>query len=141
MKLRNLNAPIDMTVGTPWKSILSFTLPMLLGNIAQQLYSTVDSIVVGNTEGVGITGLSAIGSAMPILNMLLVLFIGISAGASIMVSQYFGAKRREELSTTIGNCITVTLISCVALIVVMGGLLILYNYTIYVDCCQFYSAH
>ena len=116
---KSLFAPTDMTVGAPWKSIAIFTIPMLIGNIAQQLYSTVDSIVVGNTEGVGITGLSAIGSAMPILNMLLVLFIGISAGASIMVSQYFGARKREELSITIGNCITVTIIACIGLIVVM----------------------
>ena len=85
------NKPTDMTQGAPWKGLVIFTIPMIIGNIAQQLYSTVDSIVVGNTEGVGVTGLSAIGSAMPILNMLLVLFIGISAGASIMVSQYFGA--------------------------------------------------
>ncbi len=103
-----------MTVGTPWKCILSFTLPMLLGNIAQQLYNTVDTIVVG--KYVGDNALSAVGSAGPILNMLLVLFIGISAGASIMVSQYFGAKNREALSRTIGNCITVTAISCLILI-------------------------
>lgn len=113
------NKPTDMTQGSIWKGLVIFTIPMLVGNIAQQLYSTVDSIVVGNTEGLGVTGLSAIGSAMPILNMLLVLFIGISAGASIMVSQYFGAKKREDLSKTIGNCITVTLICCVFLIVVM----------------------
>ena len=118
--LKKMFAPTDMTVGAPWKSIVTFTIPMLIGNIAQQLYSTVDSIVVGNTEGVGVAGLSAIGSARPILNMLLVLFIGISAGASIMVSQYFGARKREELSQTIGNCITITVISCVALIAVMA---------------------
>jgi len=112
--LRSLNAPTDMTVGTPWKSILSFTIPMLLGNIAQQLYNTVDTIVVG--QYVGDNALSAVGSAGPILNMLLVLFIGISAGASIMVSQYFGAKNREALSRTIGNCITVTAIACLILI-------------------------
>ena len=47
MKFKQLFAPTDMTVGKPWKSILTFTLPMLIGNIAQQLYSTVDSIVVG----------------------------------------------------------------------------------------------
>ena len=103
-----------MTVGTPWRSILSFTIPMLLGNIAQQLYNTVDTIVVG--KYVGDNALSAVGSAGPILNMLLVLFIGISAGASIMVSQYFGAKNREALSRTIGNCITVTAIACLILI-------------------------
>lgn len=113
---KKLFAPTDMTVGTPWKSILIFTLPMLLGNIAQQLYSTVDSIVVG--KFVGDNALAAVGSAMPILNMLIVLFIGISAGASIMVSQYFGARKREDLSMTIGNCITVTIIACLFLILV-----------------------
>ena len=103
-----------MTQGAPWKSILIFTIPMLLGNIAQQLYSTVDSIVVG--KYIGDNALSAVGSSMPILNMLLVLFIGISAGVTIMVSQYFGAKNREALSVTIGNGITVTLIACVLLV-------------------------
>ncbi len=116
-----LLAPQDMRVGAPWKSIVSFTLPMLLGNIAQQLYSTVDSIVVG--KYVGDNALAAVGSSMPILNLLLVLFIGISAGASIMVSQYFGAKNREALSHTIGNCITVTLIACVGLILIATPLI------------------
>ncbi len=114
--LKSLNTPTDMTVGTPWKSIVMFTLPMLIGNIAQQLYSTVDSIVVGRY--IGDNALAAVGSAMPILNMLLVLFVGISAGASIMVSQYYGAKNRESLSVTIGNCITVTLIACIALVII-----------------------
>lgn len=113
---KKLFAPTDMTEGTPWKSILIFTLPMLIGNIAQQLYSTVDSIVVG--KYIGDSALAAVGSATPIVNMLLVLFIGISAGASIMVSQYFGAKNREALSHTIGNCITVTAIACGFLMIV-----------------------
>ncbi|MBQ2707752.1 MAG: MATE family efflux transporter [Clostridia bacterium] len=110
-----------MTQGTPWKSILTFTIPMIIGNIAQQLYNTVDSIVVG--KYIGDNALAAVGSAGPILNLLLVLFIGISAGAGIMVSQYFGAKNREALSITIGNVITVTAISCVALIAVMSPLI------------------
>lgn len=108
--LKSLFAPTDMTEGTPWKKIVIFTLPMLIGNIAQQLYSTVDSIVVG--KYVGDNALAAVGSAGPILNLLLVLFIGISMGASIMVAQYFGAKQREELSYTIGNCIVLTGIAC-----------------------------
>ena len=116
MTFKEFFAPSDMTVGKPWKSILIFTIPMLIGNIAQQLYSTVDSIVVG--KYVGDNALAAVGSAMPILNMLLVLFIGISAGASIMVSQYFGARNRKSLSHTIGNCITVTAIACILLIVI-----------------------
>lgn len=105
-----------MTKDAPWKSILTFTLPMLIGNIAQQLYSTVDSIVVG--KYIGDNALAAVGSVLPIVNMLLVLFIGISTGASIMVAQYFGARNRERLSYTIGNCITITLVACVFLIIV-----------------------
>ena len=121
LRKSRLNAPTDMTVGTPWKCILSFTLPMLLGNIAQQLYSTVDSIVVG--KYVGDNALAAVGSSMPILNMLLVLFIGISAGASIMVSQYFGAKNREALSQTIGNCVTVTALCCIFMIIIAAPII------------------
>ncbi len=132
--IKKLFAPTDMTIGTPWKSILTFTMPMLIGNIAQQFYSTVDSIVVShyvtdspevlanageNFVKAGDRALSAIGSSLPILNMLLALFIGISAGASIMVSQYFGARKRENLSKTIGNCITVTAIACIILICIM----------------------
>ncbi len=105
-----------MTKGSPWKSILVFTIPMLLGNVAQQMYSTVDSIVVGKC--IGDNALAAVGSSTPILNLLLVLFIGISAGVGIMVAQYYGAKKREELSYTIGTCITVTAICCLLIIAV-----------------------
>jgi len=119
--LKKLSAPTDLTVGAPWKGIIMFTLPMIIGNIAQQLYSTVDSIVVG--QYIGDNALASVGSAAPILNMLLVLFIGISAGANIMVSQYFGAKNRESLSYTIGNSITITAIACVLLIAIMTPLI------------------
>lgn len=101
--------PVDMTEGSPWKKIVLFAVPMLVGNIAQQLYNTVDSVVVGNY--VGDNALAAVGSAGPILNLLIVLFVGISVGAGIMVSQYFGARDREKLSITIGNCITLTAIA------------------------------
>ena len=119
--IKELFAPKDMTEGTPWKSIISFTIPLLIGNVAQQLYSTVDSIVVG--QCIGDNALAAVGSAMPIVNMLLVLFMGISAGATIMVSQYFGAKNREKLSYTIGSCITITAIASLFLIVVATPLI------------------
>lgn len=114
--LKKLFAPVDMTVGKPWENILIFTVPMLIGNIAQQLYNTVDSVVVGNF--VGDNALAAVGSAGPILNLLIVLFIGISMGASIMVSQYFGAKNRKDLSATIGNCIVLTALASVFVMVV-----------------------
>ena len=118
---KKLNAPTDLTVGTPWKAILTFAFPLLIGNIAQQLYSTVDSIVVG--KYIGDNALAAVGSSGPILNLLLVLFIGISTGANIMVAQYFGAKNRESLSYTIGNALTVTAIACGILIVIATPLI------------------
>ncbi len=118
--LKKLFQTVDMTTGEPWQKILIFTLPMLLGNIAQQLYNTVDSIVVGRY--VGDNALAAVGSAGPILNLLLVLFIGVSMGASIMCSQFFGARDREGLSYAVGNCITLILLASV-LMTVLGILL------------------
>lgn len=116
MNIKKFFEPTDMTVGTPWKSIGLFSIPMVIGNIAQQLYSTVDSIVVGHY--VGDNALAAVGSAAPIFNLLLVLFIGISAGVGIMVAQYFGAKSREDLSKTIGSCITLTALVSLVLMVI-----------------------
>lgn len=115
-QMKKLFAPIDMTQGHPGRQIVAFTIPMLIGNIAQQLYNTVDSIIVGRF--VGDNALAAVGSAGPILNLLLVLFVGISVGAGIMVSQYFGARQREELSRTIGCCVTLTIISTVIVMAV-----------------------
>lgn len=115
-RFKKLFAAVDMTEGSPWEKILLFTFPMLLGNIAQQLYNTVDSVVVG--KYIGDNALAAVGSAGPIFNLLLVLFIGISTGATIMVSQYFGARKREELSKTIGNCIVLTAIASVFIMIV-----------------------
>ncbi|MGO1370090.1 MAG: MATE family efflux transporter [Senegalia sp. (in: firmicutes)] len=118
--LKEKFAPKDLTEGTPWKRIVEFAVPMLIGNIAQQLYNTADSIIVGRY--IGDNALAAVGSASPILNLLLVLFVGISVGASIMVAQYFGAKDREELSRTIGICISLTAIASI-IIMIIGPLL------------------
>ena len=114
--LQRFFGPVDMTEGEPWKKIVLFTIPMLLGNIAQQLYNTVDSIVVG--KYVGDNALAAVGSAGPILNLLLVLYVGISIGAGIMVSQYFGSRNREGLSYTIGNSILLMLFATLFVAVV-----------------------
>lgn len=114
--MKKLFEPVDMTVGKPWEDILIFTVPMLIGNIAQQLYNTVDSVIVGRF--VGDNALAAVGSAGPILNLLIVLFVGISVGASIMVSQYFGARSKENLSKTIGTSIVLTGIASVIIMVV-----------------------
>lgn len=115
--LKKLFSPIDMTEGTPWKRILGFAIPLLIGNIVQQLYSTVDSIVVG--KYIGDNALSAVGSAGPVVNLLIVLFVGISMGATIKVSHYFGAKDKKGLSYTIGNSFTLTIVASV-IVMILG---------------------
>ncbi len=109
-----------MTQGKPWKRIMEFAVPMLIGNLAQQLYNTVDSIVVG--EFVGDNALAAVGTSLPILNLLLALFVGVATGAGIIISQQFGAGDREGLSRSIGNCITLAGIASLVIMVV-GSLL------------------
>ena len=106
----------DMTIGSPWKRIMEFSIPMLLGNLAQQLYNTADSVIVG--KFVGDNALAAVGSAMPILNLLLALFVGISTGAGIVVSQSFGARDREGLTVSIGNCLSLSFIATLIIMVV-----------------------
>lgn len=105
-----------MTEGAPWQRIAEFAVPMLIGNMAQQLYNTVDSIVVG--KYVGDNALAAVGSASPILNLLLALFVGISTGAGIVISQNYGAKDRARLSEAIGNCITLAALASIITMVV-----------------------
>lgn len=119
-KLSALFGAQDMTQDTPMKNLVRFSVPLLIGNLAQQLYSTVDSIVVGNY--VGDEALAAIGASGPIVNLLLVLFMGISVGASIMVSQFYGAKEKDKLSATMGTTITATFV--VSLIIMVVGPLI-----------------
>jgi len=120
VNLKKLFAPSDMTEGSPLNKIILFAFPMLIGNIAQQLYSTVDSIVVG--KYVGDNALAAVGSSAPVYNLLLVLFIGVSTGSSIMVSQYFGAKDKESLAKSIGNSLSLTAV--VSLIIMALSLVV-----------------
>ena len=116
MRLKELFSAKDMTVGSPAKRILEFSIPMLLGNIAQQLYNTADSIIVG--KFVGDNALAAVGSASPILNLLLALFVGISTGAGIVVSQSFGARDRDGLTKAIGNCIALSFLATIVIMIV-----------------------
>lgn len=116
MSLKSLFVARNMTEGNPSKRLMEFAVPMLLGNIAQQLYNTADSVIVGHY--VGDNALAAVGSASPILNLLLALFVGISTGAGIVVSQSFGAKDREKLTISIGTCLSLSLIATIAIMIV-----------------------
>ncbi len=116
-----LSEPVNLTVGNPIKKIVLFMIPMLLGNIAQQLYNTVDSIIVGQFSGDN--ALAAVGSAGPILNLMIVFFVGISIGSGIMVSQYFGAQDKVNLSAAIECCIYLSAVCSIFLTVVSPFLL------------------
>ena len=109
----------DMTTGKPMTNIARFAIPLLIGNIAQQLYSTVDSIVVGRYCSVevngynGVDALSAIGAAMPLVFLLLIVFMSIGTGAGVLVAQYFGARDKKGLERCVGTSVTLTFITSV----------------------------
>ena len=99
---------VDMTQGNITKHIISFALPLLIGNIFQQLYNTVDTWVVGRY--VSNEAYAAVGTLGPAVNMLIGFFMGLSSGAGVVISQYYGAKRQEEVSKTVHTAISLTLI-------------------------------
>ena len=103
---------MDMTEGTIWKQLIYFAFPLLIGNLFQQLYNTVDSVVVGNF--VSTEALAAVGSVTPIINMLVGFFSGLATGAGVVISQFFGAKNGPMLHKAVHT----TLIMTVALGVV-----------------------
>lgn len=102
---------IDLTEGSIWKQLVRFTLPLLIGNIFQQMYNTVDSLVLGRY--VGTEALAAVGSCGNAINALIGFFIGIATGAGVIISQFCGAKDDENLSKAVQTTVTVALIACV----------------------------
>lgn len=95
----------DLSVGKEYKVILNFAIPMLLGNVFQQLYNVVDSIVVGNY--LGKEALGAVGASFPILFTLISLVIGIAMGTTIIISQFFGAKEMDNVRKAIDTMFVV----------------------------------
>lgn len=85
----------DFTTGSESKHIFQFALPMLIGNVFQQMYNIVDSIIVGRF--LGDKALAAVGASFPILFMITALVVGIGIGAGVVISQYFGAKKYDEV--------------------------------------------
>ena len=98
----------DMTEGVIWKQVISFSIPMMIGLLFQQLYNTVDAVIVGHF--VGDAALAAVGSTGSVLNMLVGLCMGLSTGAGIVISQLYGAHDHEKLSRAVHTAITLTLI-------------------------------
>lgn len=109
----------DMTAGSEWKHILLFSLPILLGNLLQQLYNTVDGIVVGNY--VSESALAAVGSCTELATVFLAIALGMSSGASILVAQLFGARRYGELKRAASTALLL-LLSLGVIASVLGAL-------------------
>ena len=102
MKTSQKSQARDMTQGSIWKQLLLFSLPLMAGNLFQQLYNTVDSIVVGNF--VGKEALAAVGSVGPICNSLIGFFMGLSTGAGVVISQYYGCLLyTSKVYVSLGN--------------------------------------
>lgn len=104
-----------MTSGVIWKELLLFSIPLLLGNLFQLLYNTVDSIVVGNF--VGHQALAAVGASTPLINMLIGFFMGVAAGAGVLVSRFFGARKLEELHIAVHTFVAFTFLFGVLMMV------------------------
>ena len=107
---------MDMTVGSIPSLLIRFAIPMLIGNLFQQLYNTVDSWVVGNY--VSQSAFAAVGSVGPILNTAIGFFSGFATGAGVVIGQYAGAKDDKRLSDTVQTTMLVSLILCVVFTVV-----------------------
>ncbi len=123
------NSMIDMTQGKPLKLISRFALPLLAGNVLQQMYNLVDSIIVGNF--IGKEALAAVGNSFIILFLLTSLFMGIGLGATIMISQFFGAKRINRVKDTVDTMYIAMVIASIAVtiigLIISKPLLILMN--------------
>ena len=100
-----------MTTGSPVRPVLLFTVPLLIGNVLQLLYSTVDSIIVG--QFCGPNGLAAIGVSMHILFLFAVFFMAIGIGVGVLVSQFFGARDKDNLSKAVGTALVLIFIAAI----------------------------
>ena len=96
----------NMTEGSISRHLIDFALPLLIGNIFQQLYNTVDTWVVGNY--VSSEAFAAVGTVGPIINMLIGIFMGLASGAGVVISQYYGARRDQEVSDTVHTSMMMT---------------------------------
>ena len=98
---------VDMTKGNITRHLVNFALPLLLGNLFQQLYNMVDTWVVGNY--VSNEAFSAVGTVGPVINTLIGFFLGLSSGAGVVISQYYGAGREEKVRQAVHTALMLTL--------------------------------
>lgn len=109
--MRKNRRDVDMTEGSIVRHLINFALPLLIGNIFQQLYNTVDTWVVGNY--VSNEAFSAVGTVGPVMNMLIGIFTGLASGTGVVISQYYGARRYDKVHDTVHTAIVLTVIMSV----------------------------
>lgn len=114
---KGLNArALDFTEGVIWKQLIIFVIPILVGNMFQQLYMTVDAIVVGQFAGkIGLASIDAVNS---LIRLPTNFFVGLSTGATIIISQYFGKKDKEELSKAVHTAVAFAFLAGVVLSII-----------------------
>ena len=108
MRIRDRSSAKDMTTGNISLLLIQFAVPMIIGNLFQMMYNTVDSLVVGNF--VGKEALAAVGATTMIINMLVFFFNGVSTGAGVVISRYYGAKENDSLHVAVETTIFVTFV-------------------------------
>ncbi len=102
----------SLTEGGIAKSLIIFSLPMILGNLLQQLYNVADTLIVGQT--IGTTALSAVGSSYSLMTLLTSVILGLCMGSGVVFAQFYGAKREDDMKSSIFNaCIFILLVSAV----------------------------
>ena len=109
-----------MTVGTPWKLIASFALPVFLSQLFQQFYNTIDSLVVGRVHGT--EALAAVSSSGTLIFLMISFFVGTSMGAGIVISKYYGARDYERVSRAVHTNICLGII-CGVILTIVGVML------------------
>lgn len=107
---------VDFIQGSIAKSIFWFSIPLLIGNLFQQLYNTVDSYVVGNY--VSKQALAAVGASSPIINMLIGFFMGLATGAGVVIAQYYGARDSQRLKKAVHSSIALTIVMSIVLTII-----------------------
>ena len=109
----------DMTAGSPGKLIITFAIPMMLGNIFQQFYTMADTMIVGQV--VGVKALAAVGAGDWLVWLVLGIMTGITQGFSILVSQYYGAREKENLKCAVAKSYIMTALLSVVVLAVSEG--------------------
>ncbi|MDE5616714.1 MAG: polysaccharide biosynthesis C-terminal domain-containing protein, partial [Clostridia bacterium] len=101
----NAQVKSPLLTHSPFKAILSFSVPLIIGDFCQQLYNAVDSIIAGRF--IGTTALASLGSAGPIMNIVIFLLIGFAMGSGVIMSRYFGEKDYEALKKVMGTALVI----------------------------------